>query len=383
MPCLLRVHVLIDSLTWGGAELLLTDLARAAPSAGITLSVGYLFEPAEGAPAAVPLRAAGVAPELVGVGSLWRPADVARVRRHLQQAHPDVVHTHLGYSDLLGGLAARSLGLPVLSTVHVAEQPGNRRDRFKIGLMVRARRHFASRVITVSDAARTDYLATARDRPAHVVTVHNGISRSAQPGEGAAVRAELGLAPDALVLAMVTVLRPGKGHDVALEALAELRSTFPMVRLLILGDGPSRDEIARLAEPLGEAVRMVGHRDDVLRVLDAVDLLLHPTRADAFPTALLEAMAAGVPVVATAVGGVPEIVVDNVTGRLLPAPARAPSVAAAAADLLSDPARRSAMGAAGKARFDEQFSAQRWLERLAPLYRSAAQQGRGDAAPDR
>jgi len=376
----LRVHALIDSLTWGGAELLLTDLARAAPSAGVALSVGYLVEPLEGAPAAEPLRAAGVTPQLVGTRSLWRSDDLRRVRRQLQQTQPDVVHTHLGYADFLGGLAARSLGLPVLSTVHVMEWANDPSEKVKARLMAAVRRRCAAAVITVSEAARTAYLAHGWDSPAHVLTVHNGVARVPQAGAGPAVRSQLGLAPDALVLAMVTVLRPGKGHDVAIDAVASLQGRFPGLCLLVLGAGPARDEIARLGAPLGDAVRLVGHRDDVMRVLDAVDVLVHPSRIDAFPTALLEAMAAGVPVVATAVGGIPEIVDPGVTGVLLPAPPRAPDLAAALVPLLADPARRRALGAAAQGRFRAEFSAERWMERLLPLYRAAAEGGRPPVA---
>lgn len=379
----LRVHVLIDSLTWGGAELLLTDLAHAAPAAGVALSVGYLVEAAEGAPAAVPLRAAGVTPHLVGTRSLWRPQDLRRVRRHLEQARPDVVHTHLGYADVLGGLAARSLDLPVLSTVHVMTWPTTARERVKTRLMALARRRCARAVLTVSDSARSAYLDRGWDRPDRVHTVRNGVAREPQAGAGQAVRAELGLEPDDLVLAMVTVLRPGKGHDVAVAAVQALRGRFPGLRLLVLGDGPGLGEVRSLAASSGDAVRVLGHRDDVLRVLDAVDVLVHPSHADALPTALLEAMAAGVPVVATAVGGIPEIIDSGVTGLLLPAPPRAADLADALVPLLADRSVRTGMGKAGRHRFEAEFSASRWVERLVPHYRAAVLSRRSGLGPAR
>src|SRR4051812_5121805 len=117
----LRVHALIASLTWGGAEASLAHLAQGCGQAGIELSVGYLLE-RDGNPAADALHRAGVEPVLVDVHSLLRPADLARVRRHVAATAPDVLHTHLGYADLMGGIAARSLGIPSVATIHVMQR---------------------------------------------------------------------------------------------------------------------------------------------------------------------------------------------------------------------------------------------------------------------
>lgn len=373
-PPPLRVHTLIDSLTWGGAEMLLSDLAAGARSGGVELSVGYLIE-VDGSPAAQPLRELGVVPELVPVRRLLEPGAVARLRRHLARVAPDVVHTHLGLADVVGTLAARSLSLPAVSTIHlVASQPTGRasahsaRGRGRQRLAALTRRHAGARVITVSDAARAAYLATGWDRPGHVVTVHNGIARSADPADGVRLRAELGIAPEEIVLSTVTVLRPGKGHELAIEAVRELLPRFPQLRLLILGDGPSREEIARLARPLGDAAILTGHRSDVMAVLAATDVLLHPTRMDAFPTALLEAAAASVPVIASAVGGIPEIVVDRQTGLLLGAPATAGELARHLELLLGDADLRAALGARARERFEREFTAERWVARLRRVY---------------
>ncbi|HTZ87763.1 MAG TPA: glycosyltransferase family 4 protein [Solirubrobacteraceae bacterium] len=373
-PPPLRVHTLIDSLTWGGAEMLLADLAAGACSSGIELSVGYMIE-VDGSPAAGPLRELGVEPELVPVGRLLEVGAVPRLRRHLALVAPDVVHTHLGMADILGSLAARSLSLPAVSTIHlVASQPTGRassegaRGRARQRLAALARRHACARVIAVSDAARDAYLATGWDRPDHVVTVHNGIARAAEPAEGARLRAELGIAPGELVLSTVTVLRPGKGHELAIEAVRELLPRFPELRLLILGDGPSREEVERLARPLGDAAILAGHRSDVMAALAATDVLLHPTRMDAFPTALLEAAAAGVPVIASAVGGIPEIVADGRTGVLLAAPPTAAELTQHLALLLGDAALRAELGARARERFMHEFTAERWVARLRLVY---------------
>jgi glycosyltransferase involved in cell wall biosynthesis len=281
-----------------------------------------------------------------------------------------VVHTHLAYSDLLGGAAARSLGLPTVSTLHVMQWDGPGRERLKEPLYAAARRRCAQRVVTVSDAARQAYLATGRDKPDRVVTVRNGIVGRSRRGAGARVRRELGIRADETVVAMVAVLRPGKGHDVAIEAMERLRTEHPGTRLLILGDGPNKAEIMARARRLGDAVIFAGHRDDVLDVLDATDVLVHPTFHDAFPTALLEAMCARVPVIATAVGGIPEIVEDGVTGLTLSAPPASWELEAALRRLLREPEARRVLGCAARDRFDREFTAERWGQRLRGLYQA-------------
>jgi glycosyltransferase involved in cell wall biosynthesis len=367
----LRVHVLIDSLNWGGAESLLADYAAGAPVAGIELSVGYLQE-VNGSPSAGALRARGIQPQLVGVRRLLDAQSVWRVRCHLAGVRPDVVHTHLGAADVHGTLAARSLRLPTVSTIHLVTPPAlhvlGPREAARERMMAAARRHGARRIIAVSDAARDAYLRAGLDRPDRVVTVHNGIVPRVPVRPRAHLRAELGVAADAPVVAMVSVLRPGKGHDVALVAARALRERHPGLRLLVVGDGPARPEVDALARRLGDTVVSTGFRRDVVDLLAASDILLLPSRMDAFPTALLEAASVGVPAVATAVGGVPEIVAHEQTGLLLDPPPQVAQVVAAVGRLLDDPALRARLGEAARARFGACFTAERWAARCRAIY---------------
>ncbi|MBX5441180.1 MAG: glycosyltransferase [Solirubrobacteraceae bacterium] len=364
----LRVHVLIDSLNWGGAETLLADFAAGAPAAGLEVSVGYLQD-VNGSPSAARLRGAGVEPQLVGVRRLLDAESVLRVRRHLAAVRPDVVHTHLGAADVHGTLAARSLRLPVVSTIHLVGGEGGdgARGRARDRVMALARRR-SRRVIAVSDAARRAYLDGGWDDPSHVVTVHNGIAVRPLRATREQTRAALGVAPGAPLVVLVSVLRAGKGHEVAAEAVGRLRARFPGLRLLVAGDGPDRDAVARALAPLGDAALALGFRDDALELIAAADVLVLPTRMDAFPTALLEAAAVGVPVVATRVGGIPEIVDDGVTGLLVDPPPRADAVAAALGALLADPQRRARMGAAARERFATRFTAESWARRCRAVY---------------
>jgi glycosyltransferase involved in cell wall biosynthesis len=357
----LDVLALIDHFVLGGAETLLARFAAAADQAQIDLQVACLAD-LNGNPAAAPLVAAGRPPvnlELPGRPSLHA---LRVVRRHMDACQPALVHTHLGDADLLGGLAARSLGIPVVSTIHAMRW--QTRDAWRRRLVSLC----ADRIIAVSDSARAEYLRLGWAREEQVVTIPNGSDLVTAAGEGAAVRRELGLAPDDLVVAMVSALRPEKGHDVALAAVGALRERFPNLRLLIVGAGDLEGELSAAAQASAGTVVMAGLRSDVMRVLDAADVLLHPSRADAYPTTLLEAMAASVPVLASAVGGIPEIVTAGETGVLVSAPPQAAEVARALAALLADGEQRARLARAGRAQYEREFTALPWVTRTRALY---------------
>jgi glycosyltransferase involved in cell wall biosynthesis len=362
----IRVHVLIDTLGVGGAEVLLADLAAVAPQVGVELSVGYLQD-AGASVATVRLRAAGIEPRCAAIPPRLGPEAFRRVRRQLAQVGPQLVHTQLGYSDLLGGPAARSLGLPTVATIHSHAAPPGARDRIKQRMMVMARRLSAARVIAVSESTRAAYLA-AGGTPDRVVVVRNGIVGRAEPGAGVLIRAELGLGPGDLVVAMVSSLRPEKGHPVALDMMRSSLRRFPNLRLLVVGDGPQRPRLEEAARALGDRVVVAGYRHDVLSVLDAVDVLVQPSRAEALPTAVLEAMAASVAVVATDVGGTGELVEQGVTGILVAPPPTPAALVAGLAPLLDDAALRRRMGRAGRDRFEREFTAAGWARRLRAVY---------------
>ena len=381
----LNVLTIIDHLAVGGAEVMLGRLAAAAPDVGIRLSVTCLGEHA-GNPAAEPLRSVGIEPVVLSIKRL-RLRELRQLKQHIVEAQPDIVHTHLGSSDCLGGLAARSLGIPAISTIHAMAWTGTVRARAKDELAARARRRGAARIVAVSDSARQAYLARGWASAERVVTIRNGMDVVPVPRAGAAVRRELGFGPDDLVVGMVSALRPEKSHDIAIAAVARLRADFPRLRLLIAGAGPGRDEIARLAARHGDAVVMTGLRSDVMAVFDAVDVCLHPSRADALPTTLIEAMAASVAVVASDVGGIPEIVDDGATGVLVDAPPTVDAVAQALARVLGDGALRRDLGSAGRRRYEAAFRAGPWVQRTRSLYdevlaeASAASAVRDPAAP--
>jgi glycosyltransferase involved in cell wall biosynthesis len=360
------VHVLalIDHLVLGGAQMLLSQFAAAAPDAGIRMSVACLRD-LDGNVSAAPLRSAGVTPVNLAIAP-GRPGLAAfrAVRRLIDELRPDVVHTHLRTSDVLGSVAARLSGVPSVSSIHTIaadNRPGTYARRMVVKLC-------ATRIVAVSEAAADAYRSRGWARPGQLVTIHNGVDVTAVPGAGADVRRELGIGADELVIGMVSALRPEKCHDLAIAAVRLLRARLPSVRLVIVGEGPEARAVAALAADLGDRVVMTGHRSDVMSCLDAFDLCLHPSRMEAFPTTLIEALAASVPIVATDVGGIPEIVTDGDTGMLVRASASAQEIAAALSDLLEDGAERARLAAAGRLVYEQRFTVGPWVRRSREMY---------------
>jgi glycosyltransferase involved in cell wall biosynthesis len=379
----LDVLAVIDHLALGGAEMLLGQFAAAAPRSNIRLHVAHL-EDRDGSPAAEPLRATGVEPVNLNVSGRPSRRHLRAMRRHIRTVQPDIVHTHLGTADLVGCLAARSLGVPAVSTIHEVVPRRAGTERAKDSLYTLCRRACAARVITVSESARRAYLEQSWHMGERVVRIYNGIDVTPAPGSGAAVRRELGIGADALLVGMVSALRPEKGHDIAIEAIAMLCDRFPRLHLLIAGQGPYGAELERLAAPLGDRVMLVGRRADVPHVFDALDVCLHPSRMDALPTTLIEALATSAPVLASAVGGIPEIVDNGRTGMLLPAPPTADAVAEALGALLADPSRRRALAEAGRSAYAERFTAGPWVQHTRALYDAVhAEAGHGPARDSR
>lgn len=194
--------------------------------------------------------------------------------------------------------------------------------------------------------------------PDRVEVVRNGIEvERFATGERVATRVALGVPPGAPLLLTPARLHPAKGHRDLLAALAEVRRLRPEATLLLAGEGPERGALETLSRALGQAsaVRFLGHREDLPDLLAAADLVVLPSRAEGLPAALLEALAAGRAVIATAVGGVPEAVEDGREARLVPAGAP-PALAAAILELLASSALRTELERAGRARVGREFA---------------------------
>lgn len=380
----MRVSHVIHALGAGGAEEVLVELASVARSEGLDLSVVALTGDARSLHARS-LRSLSIDVVTLGATSRWDPRVVPAGFRALAAQRPDVVHSHMKHADLVAAVVAPVLRVPWVSTLHVIDTAPGPLEPAKRWLAGQARRRLAASTIAVSEAQRAWYLATFPAAPDSVQTIYNGVGRPPQVTEEGRreVRASLGVYDDRLVAANVAIMRPGKGHEDLFRALTMLPESAELVVLLV-GDGPERWRLEALAHDHGlvpRRVRFLGYRSDVAEILSAVDLLVHPSHTDALPTALIKALGAGVPIVASDVGGIPEIVADG-CGILVPA--RAPErLADGLHTLIGDAEARVAMGQAGRRRFDRLFESRTWARRLLDLYETTQRQHTALGLPSR
>jgi glycosyltransferase involved in cell wall biosynthesis len=290
---------------------------------------------------------------------------VWRLRRLLRESAPDLLHLHTGRATWLGALAARGLGIPVLTTRRMDRTvKRNARNRWLYRTGVR-------RVVAISPAV-AEALLEGGVEPGRIRTIPSAVDPAAlRPRRTRdALRAEQGLGPgEPLLLALAALVRR-KGLDVLLDALARLAAAGPPPRLWIAGEGPERAALERQAARagLGERVRFLGRREDAADLLAACDVFVMPSRREGLGVAALEAMAAGRPVVASRVGGLAAAVQEGGTGLLVP-PEDPAALASALSTLLGDATLRARLGAAGPARVVAAFGAEAMVEAYEKLYR--------------
>jgi glycosyltransferase involved in cell wall biosynthesis len=361
---------MIDALLAGGAERVAVELAcgldrtRFAPHVLVTREDGPLRALLEHAD--VPFTILGRS-DALDLGP-WRAA-----HRHLVRG-ADLLHSHKFGSNAWGALLARTARVPLVVHEHnFSEEPT--RSRRLIDRRWIARR--ASRVLCVSDSvADVERACGVPDRLIDVVP--NGVRLDAAWPRGAA-RAELGIQGRSFTIGIVGRLRPEKAHDVLLEAVSQLARSGRDVRLCVVGDGPCRAELQLQAARLGidGRVTWAGERRDAATLAAAFDVGVISSHWEGLPLAALESMAAGVPLVATAVGGLPTLL-DGDAGLLVP-PADPQALAAALDRLFADRDSCTAYGSRGRARVSERYSFDGMVDRVQDTYDAVLAEQRGRA----
>lgn len=288
---------------------------------------------------------------------------VLRLRRLMRARDVSLIHTHSSVDSWVASIAAKSLGLPVVRTRHVSIPIGRRR-----ALVYR----LADRVITSAESVRSIVIA-AGVAPERVVTISAGVDGERfHPGvSGKEVRKELGLGA-APVVGLVANVRGSKGHNIFLEAARTVLASKPDARFLIVGDGVGFEEVSRRVREMGldPNVRLTGFRRDIPEVMAALDVLVLPSiRSEAIPQVIPQALAVGTPVVASTVGGSPELIRDGENGRLVP-PGDPQALAAAILALLREPERARAMARAGQAMVREHYTIDATMGRTTAAYRA-------------
>jgi glycosyltransferase involved in cell wall biosynthesis len=380
----LGVVTLIDRLVHGGAERLAAEIAtRLDPERfASTLCVTRWSDAGHAASGELPQQlranaeAAGV--QFLGLNRRgpWDLPAWAPLMRQLRSGDVQVVHGHMFGSNVWSVVLGRLARVPVVVThEHTWSFDGGRVRGLVDRRLIAAG---SDVIIACSQEDRRRMIERQKIAPDAVRFVPNGIDgRSPTPARD--VRAELEISSDALVAGSVGALRAQKRFDVLLRAAAELKQRCPGVRVVIAGEGAERAGLEQLATELGlgDTLLMLGARTDVPDVLRAFDVAVTSSDFEGSPLSVMEYMEAGLPVVATAVGGLPQIIEDGVHGILVPR--RDPAaLAGAIEELLTNPERRRALGDAGRERRRSEFDLGVMVSRIEQLYEElyAARGGR-------
>lgn len=359
----MRIAHVLSSFALGGQERVALDLATIQREHGHAVFAVSLAPEAEGELEHA-FRSAGVETLHVPQGRGFNPSLVWRLATRLARADVDVVHTHNPHALVYGAPAGRLAGARVLHSKH-----GMNPDRPR-----RLRLRRAAAACVDAYVAVTPLLATvARDKhecaSRRLFVIENGIDVARFVPDADArrlVRRELEIPPDAWVVGSVGRLAPEKDH--ALLMHATMRLPDDTAHLVIVGDGTERDALHALAAGFDpRRIHLPGSRKDVERLLSAFDVFALSSRTEGLPLVLLEAMSTGLPVVSTAVGGIPDLITDGETGLLVP-PRDVAKLAAALETLRHDRAVAGRVGEAGRRRVLDRYSAQRMAREYEDLY---------------
>ena len=376
----MRVCQIMSADLWAGAEVqVATSAAYLVGRRDVELSAVLLND----GPLAGELRRLGVPVTVMDESRRGSASLLIALTRWLRHHPVDIVHTHRCKDTVLGAVAARLAGVPgVIRTIHGEAEPlrGWARLRYRIydGLDAWTLRLSADRIVAVSRRL-AGRLEGSGFGPETVLPIHNGVdlSRVHASRSRDEVRGALGIAPDALLFGTVGRLSPVKGQALFVRAAGRIRHRHPGARFLIAGDGPLRGELEAAARALGlgDAFLFLGARRDVYDLVAALDVFVLPSLHEGIPMALLEAMALGTPVVATAVGGVPELLTHRETGLLVDAGDHE-GLADACVELARDPRQRRRLAARARRAVEAGFSHEHNGQALVQAYREVAARSR-------
>jgi glycosyltransferase involved in cell wall biosynthesis len=366
MPLPLKVWYLITDLDIGGAQKTLIPIFKRLNRHYFDLTVVCLYGGdgimADG------IRSMGIPIIDLGMTSKWRVDALWRFYRLVRRERPIILHTSLFHASLIGRIVGRLSGTPLIFTwrqnVSIGGGWRERLNRWTSAL--------DDGVVAVSKAVADIEIERARIPAAKVTIVPNCVDlpeTTSSANLRNLVRNEIGIGHDLPVIGFIGRLHPQKGLPDLLHALLLVRMTIPSAQLVIVGDGELRAELEAVSRNLGlaDVVTFTGKRADVLTLLAAFDLFALPSHWEGLPLVLLEAMSIGLPVVATAVGGVPELVIDGESGFVVPAK-DPPALAQAIIQLLERPQQAAQMGRNGRQRVAEQFSANYAASQIEELY---------------
>lgn len=359
-----RVVYLAHTLAVGGAEEMVLNLVRYLP-AEFERAVVCIDRPG---PIGAEIQNTGVACHSLGLApGLKRPVDLLRLQQFIHGLEPTIVHTFLLTASLYGRFAAMLARVPIVigTEVNIYERKQPLHRMAEKWLM-----HGTDAVIASAGSVRDFYIEQVNADPGKVAVIYNAVdwSQLQATKTGSELRAELGVPDDAPAAGIIARLTEQKAHRVLFDAIAS-RAELSGLHVIVVGDGELRDQLKGRAEQLGLAgrVHFAGARRDLGNILGAVDMFLMPSLWEGLPLSLVLAMGAGLPVIASRVAGIPEVVQHDVTGLLVD-PGDAAQLAAAMVRVVQDPALRQSLGDAARAFVLPRFGVDGYVASVTALY---------------
>jgi starch synthase (maltosyl-transferring) len=361
------VLFVIRHMNMGGAQRQLAHLAAGLDRSRFRPAVACLHRDE---PLLVGLRSRGVETFLLPARRGVDPTLPWRLARTAQEHRTTILHSFLFAGNAWGRMAARLAGVPIAIASERTDSPRRRKREI---LVERLLAPLTQAYIVNSAAVGRTLAAQIPAAAGRISCIPNGIDLEAfdvdRDAARAALRGALGAGEEDRLVGIVGNLTPDKAHRDLLEAVARLGATRRSVRLVLLGEGALRPDIERQAERLGLAprVHLLGLRQDVPSLLSGLDLLVQASVREGMPNAVLEGMAAGLPIVATNVGGTAEALAEGACGVLIPS-SDPETLSSALGSLLADPGRAARLAAAARRRVEDRYSLPRMIADTEALY---------------
>lgn len=358
---------LVEDLKIGGLERVIAFIALGLERTRYQVEVWCL---ATGGDIAQELADKGVPVKILGMNSYHNPFQIIALARLIRRSGTDIIHTHGYFGSTFGRLAAILAQTPIIiAHVHTTDYGLKKRNL----LLERLLSLFTDNVVCVSQAVRRFVVEVEGVNEKRTSVLYNGVGKPGilvSDSDYNVERRSLGLGEKDIVVITVASLTPHKGHQVLMDAAGAVSKRHENLRLLIVGDGPLRNKLEIYARELGVSSQVVftGQVKDVAPLLKVADLFVLPsTEREGLGIALIEAMAEGLPVIGTRLGGIPEVIEDNVNGVLV-TPGSSYELAAALEKLIRDEDMRKEMGRMGRKLYEQRFTATRMNQGIEALY---------------
>ena len=354
---------LVNGFAIGGGEMKVLELVQRLDKGRYNITVCSV---GQGGPLESEFRKAVDRVEIFSKKSSFDFSLVQKVARLMKQQQIEILQTTLFYADVIGAYAAYLANVPVVISWEAVTGPFALRHYYAYKLAAKK----IDRIVAVSEDIRTRVIRERRLADEKVVTIHYGVDlKKFAPEDQALKKADIGVSDENTVLGTVARFDHPKGHKHLIAAAPEIVKKYPNVRFVFVGDGPLRQDVEQQIHRLGldQYFILLGFRRDVKQLLGLFDLFILPSESEGLPNAVLEAMACSNPVVASAVNGVVEVVVDGETGFLVP-PGDPDRMSEVVIKMLKSPENMKQMGVRGRERVAEAFSVEQQIGKFEELY---------------